>query len=171
MSTMTSTTKPTLLFVPGSFSPARLYNDTIATITAAGYEVQAYDLPSTSTTLDKPAANMYDDADFFRSKAQAILECGQDVVLVSHSYGGVVASEALKGLCTAFNADSKQERPVVKGWVAIASLLLPVGVSLNVGTGGEKPDFVNIEACSPHSPHRPKNFHTPVLLPPRSVHS
>ena len=151
---MTNSRKPTILLIPGSFSPAHLYDDTIATIAAGGYEVQAYDLPSTSTTTDKPPASMYDDADFFRSKAQAILDSGKEVMLLSHSYGGVVASEALKGLPTATNTESTASTPVVKGWVAISSLLVPVGMSLNAGTGGEKPDFVDIQVplALPNSP-------------------
>lgn len=136
-------TPPVILLIPGSFSPAKLYTTTVDTIKSAGYEVQVYDLPSASRAPPQKSADLYDDAAFFREKAREILNSGKNVVLLSHSYGGVVASETLKDLPT----DAKNGAAVV-GLVALNSLLLPVGATLKGGMGGELPSFVREEVSS-----------------------
>ncbi|ETN40258.1 uncharacterized protein HMPREF1541_04534 [Cyphellophora europaea CBS 101466] len=138
---------PVILFVPGSFAPAKLYTTVVETIKSAGYEVEIYDLPSASRTPPQKSADMYEDAALFRGKALDIIQSGKTVLLIAHSYGGLVASEAIKGLHT----DAKTG-PAVVGFVALAALLIPVGVSLKAGMS-EPPAYLKIEASTPYE-HR-----------------
>lgn len=138
---------PVVLLIPGSFTPSNQYTTTVDTIRSAGYEVHTYDLPSSARKPPQKSADMYEDAAFFREKARDILNSGRNVALLSHSYGGVVASETLKDLPT-----NPKDGPAVVGLVALTSLLVPVGVSLKAGMGGELPSFVREEA----SPSLPK---------------
>ena len=136
-------TKPVILLIPGSFSPADLYTTLVDTIKSAGYEVHAYDLPSAARKPPQKSADVFEDAAFFREKAREILDAGKNVVLLSHSYGGVVAFETIKDLPT---TEPKND-PAVVGLVALTSLLVPVGVSLKAGMG-QLPSFIREEASA-----------------------
>lgn len=41
---------------------------------------------------------MYDDASHFRNVISKLADQGKDIVLLPHSYGGIVANESAKGL-------------------------------------------------------------------------
>jgi hypothetical protein len=94
--------KPAIIIVTGSFSPVDAYDDTIAPLRAQGYEVIVPALPSIGKKPGPPPT-LYDDANLIASEAERFVDDGKDVVLIAHSYGGVVASQAVKGL-------SKKER-------------------------------------------------------------
>ncbi|KAJ6477810.1 hypothetical protein C8R47DRAFT_1288598 [Mycena vitilis] len=79
--------KPAIVIIPGSFC---LVSFTIP------YPVHGVEL-ETVGRRDK-APTMYDDAAAVASVVSRLTDGGKDVVLVPHSYGGLVACEASKGL-------------------------------------------------------------------------
>ncbi|KAJ7185439.1 Alpha/beta hydrolase fold-1 [Mycena filopes] len=91
-----STTKPEIIIIPGSFCPLEYYEPVIADLRAHGYSVHGVEL-ETVGRRDK-APGMYDDAATIAAVASRLADEGKDVVLVPHSYGGVPACEASKGL-------------------------------------------------------------------------
>lgn len=97
---------PTLVIVPGSYSSSLSYYDWIKHIQRLYPtlpEPLVYDLRSASSGPPLPPPTMYDDANYFAEKISEIADAGTDIVLFAHSYGGVVAREAVKG-------HSKEER-------------------------------------------------------------
>ncbi|KAJ7669552.1 hypothetical protein DFH06DRAFT_1280299 [Mycena polygramma] len=91
-----STTKPTVIIIPASFSPLSLYTAVISDLEAHGYPVHGIELETVGRREKAP--NMYDDAAKVASVVTRLADEGKDVVLAPHSYGGVVACEASKGL-------------------------------------------------------------------------
>lgn len=102
---MTSkTSPPQLLIVPGSYTSALAYisiRDHLRKSHPSLPEAIIYDLPTASSGPPLPPPTLYDDAAFFAEKITELVDQGVDVVLFAHSYGGVVAREAMKGVSKA----------------------------------------------------------------------
>ncbi|KAI0517536.1 catalytic protein [Xylaria bambusicola] len=94
---MASSSKPTLVLVQGSFQLPEVYYKLSDALRNAGYRVVQPSLPSL-TDQDKPEfalKSLTDDALAIRSKVQELVAKGETVVMVMHSYGGLVGSEAV----------------------------------------------------------------------------
>ncbi|KAF8205331.1 Alpha/Beta hydrolase protein [Mycena galopus ATCC 62051] len=98
MSTATNA-KPTIIIIPGSFSPLAMYDPVIAGLRAKGHAAPA---------------GMYDDAVKVAALAARLADDGADVVLVAHSYGGVVAGEAAEGLARSVHAKEGKKGGIVR---------------------------------------------------------
>lgn len=142
--------EPTVVIIPGSFSPAYFYDKIVGQLRDNGIEAAAYDLPSASRTPPQPAATLTDDAAFFHDVAQKIADQGKDVVFVTHSYGGVVGTEASKGLTKAERKAAGKEGGLVR-IVYVTSVVPPVGKSLADVMGDLVPAYLKVEVRSP--PH------------------
>ena len=88
---------------------------------------------------------MYDDAKCIRSEIKNIVEDGgKDVILVLHSYGGIVGTEATD---EAFGKTSRESRGLsggVKQILYMCAFLLPLGDSLGSAFGGKLPPFITV---------------------------
>ena len=130
--------KPSIVIIPGSFSTAAIYYETVGKIKEHGYEVFVNNLPSASRHAPEEPASLNDDAVFFRRIIEKLLNQDKDVVVVCHSYGGMVGTEAVKGC-------SKKERRVkglpggVVRIVYLTAHVLPVGASVN-SVQGDPPE-------------------------------
>jgi pimeloyl-ACP methyl ester carboxylesterase len=87
-------TRPVLLLVHGAWLGAWSWEKVQPELTSRGWEVQTVDLPSVAD-LGGPRFGLHDDAAVVRER---IKEIGRPVVVVAHSYGGVVATQAAAGL-------------------------------------------------------------------------
>ncbi|KAJ7673800.1 Alpha/beta hydrolase fold-1 [Mycena polygramma] len=143
-STHTTMSQPTIVIIPGSFCVVSFYDAVIAGLRAAGYPVHGVEL-ETVGRRDK-APTMYDDATAVASVVSRLADEGKDVVLVPHSYGGLVACEASKGL-----AKSVREREGKSGGIVRIVFTTAVvgaeGQSLNdvFGDGAAGLDFLRVE--------------------------
>jgi pimeloyl-ACP methyl ester carboxylesterase len=95
-----SPTKPTIVIIPGSFSAYGAYDPFLALLRAEGFTAVAVNLPSTQKRMPLPPATLKDDAALVRGVVGALVaeNEGTEVVVLAHSYGGSVATEALTGL-------------------------------------------------------------------------
>ncbi|KAK4899799.1 hypothetical protein LTR27_003065 [Elasticomyces elasticus] len=109
-------TKPTIVFVTGAWHLPHLYGPLLEPLEAAGYTVLAPRLPSVGGIYD----DFRPDVDAVRMAVQSVMNLGSDVVLVMHSSGGVIGSEAVQGL-------GKQDRSAeqVSLWDALGGNPLP----------------------------------------------
>jgi pimeloyl-ACP methyl ester carboxylesterase len=98
--------KPTIVFVHGAFADSSSWNTTIATLQLLGFPVVA---------AANPLRGLTSDSDYVRSVLQTIQD---PIVLVGHSYGGAVISNAARGV------------PNVKALVFVGAFLLDEGESL-----------------------------------------
>jgi pimeloyl-ACP methyl ester carboxylesterase len=90
--------KPTIVLVPGSFSPVTAYSTLTSHFRAHGFPALAVALPSTQKRIGFPPATMQDDASVIKRVAETLLAQGKQVVVICHSYGGTPTSEALVGV-------------------------------------------------------------------------
>jgi pimeloyl-ACP methyl ester carboxylesterase len=142
-----TTTKPTVLIVPGSFSAASHYDTLVNALHALSYPAVVSDLPSASRLPPAPAASMADDAAHFHGIAESLADEGRDIVILTHSYGGVPGTEAAKGLAKADREAEGKKGGVVR-LVYLTSVVPPVGGSL-ISTLGKVSEAITINVCVP----------------------
>ncbi|CAG8958363.1 hypothetical protein HYFRA_00011040 [Hymenoscyphus fraxineus] len=94
----TSPENPTIVIVQGSFQTPLVYADLFNKLTEKGYPTIHPKLPSCTDVShpDFPSKDLIDDALAVRSAVTRLVEYeSKTVVLVMHSYGGLVGSEAV----------------------------------------------------------------------------
>lgn len=86
--------KPHVFVIPGAYHPGSTMNLFIQSLEAAGF--------SAETTTNRSAGNagiaVQDDVAHVQSLLIPQIEEGKDIVVVAHSYGGVVGSGVIAGL-------------------------------------------------------------------------
>lgn len=114
---------PTLVFVPGSWHQPTCYERAIRPLQDTHhFKCVSVTLPSTQ---DNPQATFKDDIDAARSAITAEITSGNDVIVIAHSYGGMVGNSAVKGLTD----PRPQTSSCVKAIVLIASGFTVPGLS------------------------------------------
>lgn len=96
---------PTLVFIPGSWHAASCY-DLVIKLLQEKHNLKCTAVTLPSTTGD-PAKTFKDDLDAARQAVSDETSCGRDVVVIAHSYGGMVGNSAIKGFARK-RADASQ---------------------------------------------------------------
>lgn len=136
---------PTVLVIPGSFSRARFYDPTLDHLKSLGITSIAHELPSASHEPPQPAATLADDAAYFNTEALRLLDRGKDVIVLGHSYGGMVATECMKGL----KEKSAEGKGKVLGLVYLTALIPKKGETSQTLLGSAKVDYIKLNvSCS-----------------------
>ncbi|KAI0100380.1 alpha/beta-hydrolase [Nemania sp. FL0031] len=152
--------KPVLVFCPGAWCDPGYFKFTTDILTKAGYTCLTVSLPSVGSEL-KPketppiTQGLQTDANAVRDVVIPQLDAGHDVVLVCHSYGGVVTSEAVRGLD---RASRGPDTGAVIHLVYVAAILLDVGNQVWPGDGAPEHFVVDGELCwrDPNAPDMDK---------------
>ena len=139
-------TKPTLIFIPGGWHTAAVWDKVIHLLEPQGYTCIAITLPSCSSN---PSATFKDDIQAVRT---AILSETNDknhnVVLVAWSYGGQVANSTVKGLTCPSPTTTTEPHGRILGLALIASGFTQTGVGFLEATGGVPPPFFTLNATT-----------------------
>lgn len=90
---MSTRTKPTLLLVPGAWHSPTHYAPLTEALTQAGYKCEAVAL-ATVDPKDPAHTNADSDVEVIAAAIERLLAAGEDVVLVTHSYGGIPTQSA-----------------------------------------------------------------------------
>ena len=92
--------KPALVIVHGAWHVPAHYQEIADQLRRKGFEdVHCPRLPSATETLPLPAtANLERDTAAIKSVIKQLVESGQYVIVLMHSYGGVVGTNALDSL-------------------------------------------------------------------------
>ncbi|KAL4876610.1 Alpha/beta hydrolase fold-1 [Aspergillus karnatakaensis] len=92
-----SSQKPAIVLVQSSFQTTLVYEALCTKLQALGYTVALPPLPSCSDVEneDFPTRALIDDAAVITRSVKAFVEGGKTVVVVMHSHGGIVGSEAI----------------------------------------------------------------------------
>lgn len=91
---------PTIVLVHGAWHTPPNYQTYIDALQKEGFKVHCPRLPSCSG-ISPPTATLSDDVTCIRQTVQSLVETGERVLMVMHSYGGAVATSALDGLSLA----------------------------------------------------------------------
>jgi hypothetical protein len=94
--------KPSILFIPGSYTLLSVFQPLFDAVSKGGYEIKGIHLPTVGPSSrqgrDTPGPSMYDDAAAIAQEAEGLADQGKDVILMGHSYAGVPMSQSVKGL-------------------------------------------------------------------------
>ncbi|TIC94256.1 hypothetical protein CH35J_009184 [Colletotrichum higginsianum] len=102
-------TLPTLLFIPGSWHKPSCY-DKITRILQEKHGLRCISVTLPSTTGD-PAATFGDDVDAARQALSRETAKGRNVVVIAHSYGGMVGNSVIKGFAPPRDAAKGSSAP------------------------------------------------------------
>ena len=131
--------KPTLVLVPGAWHNTETWDKIASLMETKQYKCVRVALPS---TMSNPSATFWEDIQAVRNSIVVEVTQGRDVVVVVHSYGGVVGSSAIKGLVRHeqdVSLSGKNQSGHVLGIVMLASGFAQTGVSFLDGMGGKPP--------------------------------
>lgn len=112
---MSAPTKPTLVLVHGAWHSSWCWKFQIPALEARGYPVEVVDLPCVSGVA---GTTQFDDAAHVRSVVESHISMDKRVVVLAHSYGGPIASAAIKDL---------SEKGVL-GMIALCAYIFPGGM-------------------------------------------
>ncbi|KAB8255284.1 Alpha/beta hydrolase fold-1 [Aspergillus pseudonomiae] len=88
---------PAIVLLHGAFHTPAHYAEFTSILRSKGYEVHVPRL-LTMNGVRPPNADLYSGSDYIRSYVESLVEAGREVVMLMHSYGGVVGTHALVGL-------------------------------------------------------------------------
>jgi pimeloyl-ACP methyl ester carboxylesterase len=129
--------KPQIVLVPGAWHTIAYFSTLIAKLQELGYTVHARQLASVGNP--NPPKDLSQDVAIVNGTVEEAIGDGNDVVVICHSWGGLITGCSLAGL-------SKKEREAAgkKGGVVragyIAAFIAPEGVSLVECIPGGKPE-------------------------------
>lgn len=125
---------PTVLFTPGAWHGTWAFDTVRSQLEALGYPTVAVALPSVGTT--NASVGVADDAAALQAELTTLTDAGKDVVMVGHSYGGVVISVASEGYGYKNRSAAGLEGGVIM-MVYMTAFAVPEQTSLLDGLGGE----------------------------------
>ena len=139
--------KPAIVLIPGSFSVASMYYPLQDLLAAAGHNVYVNTLPSASRNAPESPASLGDDSEFFGKILQRIADQGEDIIVLGHSYGGMVASESARGLGKTERLAQGRKGGIVR-LIFLAAIVLPEGQSVVKDQGKPPPSIVETDKVS-----------------------
>ncbi|CAI7665833.1 unnamed protein product [Penicillium manginii] len=139
--------KPTFVFSLGAWVVPSVFDATRSHLESLGFSTACPAHPSIGA--EPPSMTLEDDVQSLRGVLTAYVDEGRDVIVVAHSYGGVVASSAVEGLTkTARTAD---ESGGVTKVIYLAAFALDKGQSLLGILGGNYLPWMKVEGDYVHA--------------------
>ncbi|KGO40402.1 hypothetical protein PEX1_075710 [Penicillium expansum] len=135
-------TNPTIVFSLGAWVIPAVFDATRSHLEALGFPSECPAHPSIGA--EPPTKTLSDDAASLRGVLTKLADEGRDLVVVAHSYGGVVASSSLEGLGKTTRAAEGKTGGVVKV-VYLAAFALDKGQSLLGMLGGNYLPWMKVE--------------------------
>ena len=126
--------EPTIVFAPGAWHTPDCFDIVRERLHQRGWETEAVTYPSVGA--EPPNKGLADDAAALRATLEKTADAGKDIVLVVHSYGGLVGQNAVEGL------DRKQRHAAGKkggviNFVYMAAFVAPKGATIKEMLGGQ----------------------------------
>jgi len=90
--------KPTIVLVPGGWHYPQCYDLLVDCLHKHDYETKAVKLKSVIAAEERRVESRQEDVDAVREVIQPLIEQGKEIILLGHSYAGIVISEAASGL-------------------------------------------------------------------------
>ncbi|KAL9012996.1 MAG: hypothetical protein Q9173_002279 [Seirophora scorigena] len=140
MKTMDS--KIIFVIVPGAWHPASLYQNFASRLQEAGYGAVVATYPSCDSRTPSTTTCEH-DAESVRRQCMSLMEDGgsKELVLICHSYGGIVAGGAASGLSKEDRLREGKAGGVI-GLVYMSAFVVPEGTSLYDFLGGQHAPYV-----------------------------
>jgi hypothetical protein len=140
---MATSQKPTVLFVHGSWHTPKHFQPVRDLFEAARYPTSCPPLP---TMGGLPPIGLMEDAQRIRDELEWLIETEhREAIVVAHSAGGVVATQAVDAEFARGARAAKGLPGGVVHLVYMCALLLPPGASVALEHGGSLPDCVSVD--------------------------
>ncbi|GLA14519.1 hypothetical protein AnigIFM62618_000901 [Aspergillus niger] len=145
---MSPASLPIIVIVPGAFGTPQGFEKLLPHLTEAGYATHPGSYPSCNPS---DPANVSSPQDIAHLRDNVLLpllnEEGKDVVIIAHSYGGVVAGGAARGLAKGTRTAQGQSTGVI-GLIYVVGNITLDGESLFNAVGGAYPPFIKVDKPS-----------------------
>ncbi|KAK1470310.1 hypothetical protein CCUS01_06412 [Colletotrichum cuscutae] len=129
-----STTKPTFVLAPGAWHKETCYSPAQQLLESRGYPVEAVEYPSVGA--EPPTKGLTDDANAVRAVLQRLADESKEIVLVVHSYGGLVGANAVEGLGYKQRIKEGKKGGVIT-FVYLTAFVVPKGKCIREMLGGQ----------------------------------
>lgn len=130
--------KPQIVLIPGAWHTPECFELIIPKLEAAGYTVHSRQLPAVGN--ENPPEDLSQDIEAVRELVTKAIGSGNDVVVVPHSWSGIVVGSALTGYSKKEREAKGEKGGVVKG-AYMCSFMAPEGVSLLDAVRHEFPEW------------------------------
>jgi pimeloyl-ACP methyl ester carboxylesterase len=135
-------TAPTFVFSLGAWVVPAVFDATRSRLEALGFPSECPAHPSIGA--EPPSKTLADDTASLRDVLTKLADEGRDLIVVAHSYGGVVASSSVEGLNKAARTAEGKAGGVVK-MVYLAAFALDKGQSLLGMLGGNYLPWMKVD--------------------------
>ena len=136
--------KPQIVFIPGAWHSPAAFETISKKLEDLGYGVHSRQMPSVGN--DNPPEDLSQDIAALREIVAQAIGDGRDVIVVPHSWAGIVTGSGLVGLGKMQREEKGEKGGVVRG-AYICSFITPEGVSLMDSLQHQIPDWWDIEVC------------------------
>ncbi|ORY58904.1 Alpha/beta hydrolase fold-1 [Pseudomassariella vexata] len=133
---------PTIIFATGAWHTTQCFDLVREKLTKVNWPTEAVSYPSVGA--EPPTKGLADDAAAVRATIEKLAGEGKQVVLVVHSYGGLVGANAVEGLGFA-ERQAKGEKGGVILFVYLAAFVTPMGGSIKQMLGGQFLPWMNFQ--------------------------
>lgn len=138
--------KPSICIVHGAWHHPAYYQPLVDALQKLGHETICPRLPSCSDGFSYKNS-FADDVSCIRRNVTELIEAGKEVVVVMHSYGGVVGTEALFELGWE-HRKAEGKAGGVKRMIYMTAFIPQMGQSLAGIFGGGLPPFIQVKVLS-----------------------
>ncbi|KAF4981772.1 hypothetical protein FZEAL_2494 [Fusarium zealandicum] len=136
------TSNPIIVFAPGAWHTPDCFDLVRNALHARGWSTEAVAYPSVGA--EPPVKGLADDAAALRSTLQGLVDQGSQIVLVVHSYGGLVGANAVEGLGYQQRKAQGLSGGVVM-FVYLAAFVTPLGKCIKEMLGGQWLPWMNFQ--------------------------
>ncbi|CZR53874.1 uncharacterized protein PAC_03756 [Phialocephala subalpina] len=147
---------PTFVIVPGAWQPALAFEAFAEQLRGLDYPSQVVSLPSVGGA-GTPLPGLEDDVKAVSDVVMKFADEARDVVLLCHSYGGIVGSCATEGLDVATRKVAGKSGGLILT-VYMSAFMVPKGKSVLEMLGGQPLPWMDVqgEKCFAVSSHMPE---------------
>lgn len=154
--------KPTLIVVPGAWHSPEVFAGVSTKLSSFGYK--CIPVPLLAAGHEPAVADLTPDTANVHRVVLEEIEQGHDVVVVGHSWGGMIIGGALDGLSKAEREKEGKKGGVVK-LAYLCAFVPPEGVSLSVARGGNDPNWlIDVSIRRSISLYTFSTLHSPILI-------
>ena len=140
--------KPTILFVHGSWHTPAHFAPIVSLFSEAGFPTSCPRQPSVGHAPPLPLSA---DVECIQDElVHYIEEYGKEIIVVAHSYSGVITIQAIEERFAKRSYEFDGKRGGVVGILYMCAFLLEAGQSLAGAFGGSLPPYVVVDVS--HSP-------------------
>ena len=149
--------------IPGAWHPSSIYAPFVFQLQSAGYNTVVIEYPSTNSSSPTTATCTQDAKDVHRQFTSFIEDEGKNLIVIGHSYGGIIAAGAAYGLSAKTRAQEGKSGGVL-GLVYISAFVVQEGMSLLTFLGGKHAPYLVPDTVSSTSLLRSGTFRVYRIL-------